>query len=179
MIRKRLIRFWKEVQLIMLSKDTIALYAFRKFGDTALQAAFCCIGNRQDAEDVAQEVFFHLHKYPIEFVDDEHLKAWIIRAVINRCKNLRKSIWRRMRVSFDDIKEHMLAAPEDNSREILRMIAALPKPYAEVVYLHDAEGYRIREIAEMLGRPENTVSSQLRRGHEKLRMELTGTEGRK
>ena len=55
----------------MLSKENLALYAFQKFGDTALQAAFCCIGNRADAEDVAQEVFFSLHKTPRDFADDE------------------------------------------------------------------------------------------------------------
>ena len=163
----------------MLNKENIALYAFRKYGDTALQAAFCCIGNRQDAEDAAQEVFFTLHKHPMDFHDDEHLKAWILRAVINRCKNMKKSIWRRMRVSFEDVAENRLAAPQDNAKEILSMIAALPKPYAEVVYLHDAQGYAIREIAELLHRSENTVSSQLRRGHQKLRIELTDAENGK
>jgi RNA polymerase sigma-70 factor (ECF subfamily) len=53
------------------------------------------------------------------------------------------------------------------------MIRALPAPYNAVVYLHDCEGYTIREIAKMLDRKENTVSSQLQRGHEKLRMEIT------
>ena len=73
----------------MLSESDIALYAFQKYGDTALQAAFCCLGSRADAEDVTQEVFFALHRAPRAFNDDEHLKAYILRAVINRCRNLR------------------------------------------------------------------------------------------
>lgn len=155
----------------MLS-DNIALYAFRKYGDTALQAAFCCLGNQQDAEDVAQDVFFALHRHPREFNDDEHLKAYILRAVINRCNNLHRKLKRRIRLSLDQVKESELAEKTDSVEEITRMIKALPSPYNAVVYLHDCEGYTIREIAKMLGRRENTVSSQLRRGHEKLRMEL-------
>lgn len=155
----------------MLSEN-IALYAFKKYGDTALQAAFACLGNQQDAEDVAQDVFFELHKKPRDFASDEHLKAYILRAVINRSKNVRKSIWRKMRVSFEDIKESLTADKDSSMREIIRLIRALPPPYNAVVYLHDCEGYTIREIAEMLNSKENTVSSQLRRGHEKLRMEI-------
>ena len=139
----------------------------------ALQAAFCCLGNRADAEDVAQEVFFALHRKPRAFNDDEHLKAYILRAVINRCKNLRKSLWRKMRVSMDDAKESDLAAHSDSLNDIIEMIKALPPPYNAVVYLHDCEGYTIREIAEMLDKKENTIGSQLRRGHEKLRMEIS------
>lgn len=157
----------------MLSKENLALYAFRKFGDIALQAAFCCIGNRADAEDVAQEVFFSLHKTPRDFADDEHLKAWILRAVINRCKNIHKSVWRRMRISMEDIPTAAVTVQDSHEKEIINLITALPQPYSEVVYLHDCEGFTIREIAQLLNRPENTVSSQLRRGHEKLRMELS------
>ena len=156
----------------MIGKENVALYAFQRFGDTALQAAYCCIGNLADAEDVAQEVFFALHKKPQSFTDDEHLKAWILRAVINRCKNLKKSVWRRMRTGLDSVQNTETIDKELNIREIQDMITSLPQPYAEVVYLHDCAGYTIREIATILNRAENTVSSQLRRGHEKLRMGL-------
>lgn len=163
----------------MLNVENIALYAFQKYGDTALQAAFCCTGSREDAEDIAQEVFFALHRKPVAFNDDAHLKAYILRAVINRSINLKKSAWRRLRADVEDITQ----IPEEpsNTEEILQMIADLPKPYSAVVYLHDCAGYTIREIAEMLGKKENTVSSLLQRGHKRLRMELSGGEegGRK
>ena len=156
--------------------ENIALYAFRKYGDTALQAAYCALGCRQDAEDITQEVFFALHREPRDFQDDNHLKAYILRAVINRCKNLRKSFRYRMHISLDDAKESDLAQEPDGLQEIMQMIRALPSPYGTVVFLHDCEGYTIREIAEKLGQKENTVSTQLRRGHERLRIELTAPD---
>jgi len=157
----------------MLNNENIALYAFQKYGSTALQAAFCCLGNQADAEDVAQEGFFELHRRPRSFNDDEHLKAYILRSVINRSNNLRRKLKRRIRLSLDQVSEAELAAKPDSFDAIIEMIRALPAPYNAVVYLHDCEGYTIREIAKMLDRKENTVSSQLQRGHEKLRMEIT------
>ena len=127
--------------------DNIALYAFRKNGDTAMQAAFACLGNQQDAEDVVQETFFELHKKPHDFT------------------------------SFEDIKEALFAKESDSLGEIISMIRSLPPPYNAVVYLHDCEDYTIREIAEMLDFKEKTVRSQLRRGCQKLRMEIKESGG--
>lgn len=55
---------------------------------------------------------------------------------------------------------------------VLAEIRSLPEKYASVIYLYYYEGYNTREIAEMQGKSENTVSSLLRRGREKLRLEL-------
>ena len=69
--------------------DNPALYAFNKFGDTVLRAAFAMTGNYTEAEDITQEVFLTLHAKPQSFESDEHMKAWLLRSAINRCKNLR------------------------------------------------------------------------------------------
>lgn len=72
--------------------DNIALYAFRKFGDTILRAAYACCGNYSEAEDITQDVFLILHSKPQTFRDDEHMKAWLLRAAINKCKNYKKKL---------------------------------------------------------------------------------------
>lgn len=59
----------------MDNTDNIALYAFRKFGDTVLRAAYTCCGSYAEAEDITQDVFLQLHTKPQSFTDDEHLKA--------------------------------------------------------------------------------------------------------
>lgn len=68
-----------------MQHENIALYAFQKYGDTALQAAFCCLGNRADAEHAAEAVFFALRRNPRTFHDDAQLKAYILREVILSC----------------------------------------------------------------------------------------------
>ena len=153
--------------------DNSALYAFNRFGDTVLRTAFAMTGNYQEAEDITQEVFLNLHSKPQEFESDEHMKAWLLRSAINRCKNLRKSA-RMMRNSpLDEVLENTLSCeltPRDN--EIREMIARLPEKYSSVIFLYYFEEYTIKEIALLTGKNENTVSSLLQRGRKKLKTEL-------
>ena len=52
----------------MLTDDNIALYAFRRFGDTALRFALCCTQHREEAEDIAQDVFWHCIRAHVHFM---------------------------------------------------------------------------------------------------------------
>ena len=142
--------------------DNSALYAFNKFGDTVLRAAFAMTGSYPEAEDITQEVFLTLH-----------MKAWLLRTAINRCKNLRKSARMRRDTPLDDALANTLSCeftPRDN--EIRERIAKLPERYSSVIFLYYYEEYNIREIASILGKSENTVSSLLQRGRKKLKTEL-------
>ena len=82
--------------------DNSALYAFNKFGDTILRAAFAMTGSYPEAEDITQEVFLTLHSKPQDFESDEHMKAWLLRTAINRCKNLRNSARMRRDTPLDE-----------------------------------------------------------------------------
>ena len=156
-----------------MNNDSTALYAFRKYGNTVLRAAFAISGSYAEAEDIVQDVFLSLHTKPRSFNDDEHLKAWLLRVTINKCKNLRRSFRFSRTCSLDKL-EHSEAICEISTegRELREEISALPKKYAEVIFLHYYEGYSIKEIAEILGKNENTVGSLLRRGRDRLRTEL-------
>ena len=153
--------------------DSSALYAFNKFGDTVLRTAFAMTGSYPEAEDITQEVFLTLHAKPQDFESDEHMKAWLIRSAINRCKNLRTSARIRRNTPLDEELANTLSCeftPRDN--EIREMIAGLPDKYSSVIFLYYYEEYTIKEIAEILGKRENTVSSLLQRGRKKLKTEL-------
>ena len=52
------------------------------------------------------------------------------------------------------------------------MIAKLPEKYSSVIFLYYFEEYTVKEIASLLGKNENTVSSLLQRGRKKLKTEL-------
>ena len=53
---------------------------------------------------------------------------------------------------------------------------ALPPPYRQAIFLRYYEGYEVREIAALLGRSPPLVSTHLKRGKEKLRQMLGGTD---
>lgn len=153
--------------------DNIALYAFRKFGNNVLRAAYAFCGSYAEAEDIVQDVFLSLHTDPKKFNDDEHLKAWLIRVTINKCKNLRRSFRFSRTCSIDELeRSDVICEMNTDGRELRRKIASLSRKYSEVIFLHYYEGYSIKEIAEMLGKNENTVGSLLRRGRTKLKVEL-------
>lgn len=150
-----------------------ALYAFNKYCDTVLRTAFAMTGSYPEAEDITQEVFLTLHAKPQNFESEEHMKAWLLRAAINRCKNYRISAHvRRDRPLDDELSDKLSCefSPRDN--EIREMIHKLPEKYASVIFLYYFEEYTVKEIAGLLGKSENTVSSLLQRGRKKLKMIL-------
>lgn len=153
--------------------DNSALYAFNKFGDTVLRAAFAITGSYSEAEDITQEVFLTLHAKPQTFETDDHMKAWLLRSTINRCKNYRKSARVMKNSPLDEELANTLSC-EFTSRdnEIRDMIAKLPEKYSSVIFLYYFEEYTIKEIALLTGKNENTVSSLLQRGRKKLKTEL-------
>lgn len=155
------------------TNENTSLYAFRKYGDTVLKAAYACTGCYSEAEDITQEVFLKLHSGEYSFSDDNHLKAWLLRAAINRAKSYHRSWMKKKRSSLDEISENELISdftPEDKT--IREKIASLQEKYSSVLYLYYYEEYNVREIAELLQKSENTVSSLLRRARQKLKIEL-------
>lgn len=93
------------------------------------------------------------------------MKAWLIRVVINLCKNLKKSSWHcKNQILFDDWKPF-----SEKQQETLVELWKLPQNYRNVIYLYYYEGYNISEIAKILDKKENTISSQLTRARTRLK----------
>ena len=65
-----------------------------RYSPLVFRLAWQSLGNRQDAEDAAQEVFVALVRSSPAFRDEAHLRAWLIRATSHRCKNLAASACR-------------------------------------------------------------------------------------
>ncbi len=158
-----------------MNHENTAVYAFQKYGNLVLRTAYCCVGSYCEAEDITQEVFLTLHEKPQQFRNDEHMKAWLLRAAINRGRNYRKSWKQKRRVELDEVPEMPQECGMMQDNEIRTAVLSLPKNYAAVLFLHYYEGYTIKEIAKILGKRENTIGSLLRRGREKLRLELEET----
>ncbi len=141
------------------------------FGDMVLRAAFGMVKNRQDAEDIAQEVFLTLVRKHPSFENLEHQKAWLLRVTINRCKSHLTSAWIRHRSDLDDGLPSAFTAEENI---VLDAVFALSVKYRQVVYLHYIEGYTAAEIGTLLGINPNTVLSQLSRARGRLKEMLKG-----
>ena len=67
-----------------------------------------------------------------------------------------------------------IAAPQEPESEVLEALKTLPENYRVSLYLHYYEQYSAKEIAQVMGKSETTVTQYLSRGRRKLRTLLSG-----
>lgn len=136
----------------------------QKYQGNVYRAAFSICKNSNDAEDVMQETFLtYYKKEEQQFINEEHIKAWLLRVAINQAKNLKHSFWHKNRQNLEDyMQEISFEAPED--RELFWAVMALPENYRTIIHLFYYEDYSIKEISDILHVNENTVKTRLHRG---------------
>jgi len=147
--------------------------AMRSHGDTVYRLALCRLQNTADAEDVYQDVFLRLLEQRTEGWDGERLKAWLIRAALNRCADLGRFRRRRGTLPLEAVPD--LAGPVDEqTAELWDAVGRLPEKLRTAVHLFYGEGYESVEIGRLLGVPAATVRSRLRKARAELKMTLGG-----
>ena len=137
----------------------------REYADMIYRIALQNLKNTADAEDIFQDVCLTLLTKNAPLFDDVHIKNWLIRVTINKCKNFSKSLWQNKTESLDLSREN----PEATSDSIPELVYSLPQKYRNIVYLYYYEEYTVPEIAEILGENKNTINSRLQRARKKLK----------
>lgn len=144
---------------------------FREFGNKLYRLSLVILKNCQDAEDAVQDTLikYMLHANKVEGY--EHIKAWLIRVNINICKN--KLRFRRCHpsISLDQMRVYYETREES---QIMEALMCLPEKYKMALLLHYVEGYKMKEIAGILGVTESTAKKRLERGRKKLRETMEG-----
>lgn len=140
-----------------------------QYGNMLFRYALTMLGTVQDAEDVVQEVLLRFWQKAPDFKSKEHEKAWLLTVTANRCRDMLRTRLRRGETALDSIAElpDAWAAPTENSG-ILEALMRLPEKYKKVVYLHYVEGYKVEEIAGMIGKSASAVKMRLKKGRELL-----------
>ena len=129
------------------------------------------------AEDVVQDVFIRAWDKLDLFKGKSAFGTWLYRLAINVCLARRtKAGKRRERFKHDEVAMEQAHGPRDrpNARmDLDRAIDRLPPRAKQVFVLHDVEGYKHREIGDMLGISTGTSKSQLHEARMALREHLT------
>lgn len=137
--------------------------ALRLYADTVTKVCVMRLQNMSDAEDCFQNTFLKLYSKSPDFENEEHLKAWLIRVAIRECASyIRKN---RRILPFDAPQEQAVSFDYD-SVDMSWALMKTPPKYREVLWLYYSEAYKVREIARILGKSENTVKTLLKRGRE-------------
>ncbi|HEY7518624.1 MAG TPA: sigma-70 family RNA polymerase sigma factor [Methylomirabilota bacterium] len=157
-------------------EELVIAYQHRVFG-----VALRMLGNRAEAEEIAQETFLRAHRALPEFRGEARLHTWLYAIASRLCLNRLASAERRL-VRGDD--EALAGARSDApsaaavleraelDAAVREAIAALPEERRIVVVLRDLEGLSYEEIGEVLGLEPGTVRSRLHRARLDLKAKL-------
>ena len=137
--------------------------------DTLYRVSKSILKNDTDCEDAVSEAIVISFNKIDTLLHDRYARTWLIRILIHECYRILN-----MKKCMDHGSEpEEYAAPEgEDYSELYRAIMKLDEKYRMPVVLYYLEGYKIREIARILDRSENTVKSQLARGRQMLKSEL-------
>lgn len=159
----------------------------RVYQHKVFNVVYRIVGSKEEAEDVAQEVFVAVFKHIDSFRGDSKLSTWIYRIAANRAKNRIKYLARRSHKKHQDIDDTPgskvnsnpvgggMFRPDERAlgnelHEIIKEgLASLSEEHRTVIVLRDVEDMTYQEIAEVLEVAEGTVKSRLYRARVTLK----------
>ncbi len=147
--------------------------------------ALSILENHEDAEDAVQDAFSAIarHARKLASMEERAVEVYVCKCAKTAALNMLPD--KRRRAMIQPLEEHLDIHDEDipteylvleNYEAVLRAIRSLPEIYRDTLSLYYISDMKPREIAVSLGRPVETVKSQIKRGKtmlaEKIREEM-------
>lgn len=131
----------------------------RELQDGFYRAAWSILRSDADAADAMQEATIRCWLKLPELRDPARFKTWATRILVNECYALARK--RRANVAMEDAPEPSAAEQGYDKAEWQMLLAQLPERSSTVVTLHYVEGYKVSEVADIMGASANTVKTWL------------------
>ena len=171
-----------------------------EFGTKIYQLAFRYLRNKEDAEEVTQDVLFKVYRKVDAFRGDAALSSWIYRITFNAAMSrLRTAKYQRSQdddrnaavadtdlhgdaprakdvADWSDLADEQVLRAQLRAR-VMRAILALPAIYRAPVMLRDIQGMSTEEASAVLHVKDQTLKSRLHRGRLILRKQLADFAG--
>jgi RNA polymerase sigma-70 factor (ECF subfamily) len=154
--------------------------------DLVFSLAFKLTGNKEMANDVAQEAFIRAWKAIDKFRGDSTFGTWIYRITVNSAWTLRKKAKKHNTLNIDDTYEpviidekrdpELVAINSDLSSTLINALDKIPLEQRIIVELKNIEGRSHKEIADFLGISVTAAKVRLHRAHQRLRDILEDVE---
>jgi RNA polymerase sigma-70 factor (ECF subfamily) len=165
--------------------DLVAVHADRLY-----TIALRLLGDRRDAEEVAQDALVAAHRamagYEPARIADLRLRPWLASIAVNLARNRRRrhvdrhppeSLEPLAEAGFDPRDDAVpdpsgSALQRESAAELGALLLRLPASVRVAIVLRHVDGLSVAETASALGRPEGTVKAQVSRGLARLRVML-------
>jgi RNA polymerase sigma-70 factor (ECF subfamily) len=143
-----------------------------RFGQKVYSVSYHFTLKREDAEELAQEIFLKIFENLNRYDGSFPLIAWIVSLSRNLCidRYRRRKREKSFRFVSDDAVLPLLRSADDPSADALRKertkllfsaLAEIPEDLAEILVLRDLDGLAYEEIGQALELPDGTVKSRL------------------
>jgi RNA polymerase sigma-70 factor (ECF subfamily) len=155
-----------------LAGDADALCAFvQRFQSSVFGLCFRMLAHREDAEDVAQEVFLRAFRSLAQWDAARPLAPWLFAIAVNRCRTwLSNRVRRALPAEFaGEVADPTGGPPRlDLAEELQLALERLREEYRLCFVLHHVNELNLAEIAEVTGSPVGTIKTWLRRARLEL-----------
>lgn len=137
------------------------------WGDSMYRLACSYLHNEMDAQEIVMDAVIQLLRYDPDFGGEAGKeKGWLMKTVANLSRNRLRSAKAHPQEEFD---ERVFSGESQDLRYVWDAVNELPVRYREVIHLFYQEGYSTGEIAQIVGRREGTVRSDLTRARKELK----------
>ena len=154
--------------------------------------AYRMLGNKEEAKDLAQEVFLSVFESVKTLREEVKFEPWLIQITVNHCRNRWKYLKRRKYFQSDSLDDpiesedgeiaRQVYDPSDNPETLLekkmiqdlvqRGLLQLKEEQRELIVLRDLQGLSYEEIGKLFSLPEGTVKSKIHRARMDLKENL-------
>ena len=151
----------------------------KRHQELVFSISFKLTGNRELANDVAQEAFIRAWKAIGKFRGDSTFGTWIYRITVNTAWTLRKKAKKHYSLNIEDTQEpvvvdekkdpELVAINSDLSLVLRKALNQIPLEQRIIVELKNIEGRSHKEIADYLDISVTAAKVRLHRAHQKLR----------
>lgn len=170
------------VKAVLEGEDDSFRVIVERYQTRIVNLAYHFMGNRSDAEDVAQEAFVKAYFNLSRFREGADLLPWLYKITTNTCFTFLKR--RKPAVALDEALAGGSIDPQSQNglREIehrdslMKALQLLPAKYRIVILLYYAHDLSYQQISEVCGLPLNTVRTHLKRGKELLKARMEEAE---
>lgn len=176
------------IELLKMKDENSFKFLINKYQKLVINACYKFVQNRNDAEDIAQDVFIEVLFSIKSFKSESKLSTWLYRIAVNKSLDFIKMKNRKKRFAFlnpflnvdneeviqieSNETPQTILEQKENKKLILEAISRLPENQKAAIILAKMEGLSYLEIAEILKTSTSAVDSLIQRAKQNLKKYL-------